>query len=145
MKRAGLSTQWVLLCGVLFLFTLSACNFPRTGVQIGGKPSHKGGPPPHAPAHGYRAKHNYHYYPTTQIYFDLSRKVYFYLEGGSWRMTVSLPDSLRVELGDSVTIAMDTDRPYTHHSEHKKKYPPGQLKKKNKGNKGHKGKKGKKW
>lgn len=27
---------------------------------------------------------------------------------------------------------MDTDKPYTHYQEHKRKYPPGQLKKKGK-------------
>jgi len=45
---------------------------------------------------------------------------------------VSLPTNLRVKLGDYVTIDMDTDKPYTHFAEHKKKYPPGQLKKKDK-------------
>jgi len=27
---------------------------------------------------------------------------------------------------------MDADKPYTHYEEHKRKYPPGQFKKKNK-------------
>jgi hypothetical protein len=39
---------------------------------------------------------------------------------------------MRVQLGDYVSIEMDTDRPYTKFKEHKKKYPPGQLKKKKK-------------
>jgi hypothetical protein len=45
-------------------------------------------------------------------------------------MSVSLPVEVRVRLGDHVNIEMDTDRPYTHFEMHKKKYPPGQLKKK---------------
>ena len=35
-----------------------------------------------------------------------------------------------MRLGDHVSIEMDTDKPYTHYQEHKRKYPPGQLKKK---------------
>jgi hypothetical protein len=44
----------------------------------------------------------------------------------------SLPGHLRLRLGDSVNIEMHTDKPYMRHSEHVKKYPPGQLKKKHK-------------
>jgi hypothetical protein len=97
----------------------------------------KGGPPPHAPAHGYRAKYNYQYYPYSGVYFDTYRKVYFYIEGDIWRMSVSLPQEIHVKLGDYVSIEMDIDKPYIHYEEHKHKYPPGQLKKK--------GKKKKKW
>jgi hypothetical protein len=58
--------------------------------------------------------------------------VYFYLEGDHWRMSVFLPSQLRVQLGAYVTIEMDSDKPYTRFEEHKRKYPPGQLKKKKK-------------
>ena len=47
-------------------------------------------------------------------------------------MSVSLPQNLRVRLGDHVIIEMDSDKPYTSYEEHKRKYPPGQLKKKKK-------------
>jgi hypothetical protein len=92
----------------------------------------KQGPPAHAPAHGYRAKHQYRYYPSRSVYFDTGRGLYFYLKGDSWEVGASLPSSLRVGLGDSVSIELDTDKPYTHHAEHVKKYPPGQQKKKGK-------------
>ena len=116
----------------------------RTGIHIdaGCEPKskppvqakkEKGGPPPHASAHGYLAKHTYQYYPQSGIYFDVHHKVYFYLEGDRWQVSVSSPDRLRVRLGQHVTIEMDTDRPYTSYDEHKRKYPPGQMKdKKNK-------------
>ncbi len=96
------------------------------------KPKHKkkGGPPPHAPAHGYRAKHEYRYYPSRSVYYDTDRGLYFYLKGKNWEVGASLPSSLRVELGDSVRIELDTDKPYIYHTEHAKKYPPGQMKKK---------------
>ena len=93
-------------------------------------PATKNGPPAHAPAHGYRAKHRYKYYPSCSVYFDIGRSVYFYLEGDSWRVSVELPDHLRVRLGGAVVVEMDTDKPYLHHKYHKQKYPPGQLKKK---------------
>jgi len=92
----------------------------------------KKGPPAHAPAHGYRAKHQYRYYPSRSVYYDTDRGLYFYLKGDNWEVGASLPNHLRIGLGDSVKIDLDTAKPYTHHAEHVKKYPPGQMKKKNK-------------
>ena len=124
------------LCCALVIISLSSCKTPTAGIQIGWPSGEvqktRGGPPPHAKAHGYRAKHAYRYYPNARTYFDIDRKVYFYLQGDIWRMSVSLPTQLRVQLGDYVTIEMDSDKPYTRFKEHKRKYPPGQLKKKNK-------------
>jgi len=95
----------------------------------------KGGPPPHAPAHGYRAKHQYRYYPSRSVYYDTGRGLYFYIKGDNWEVGASLPNSLRVELGDYVSMELDTDKPYIYHEDHVKKYPPGQMKNKNKKNK----------
>ncbi len=140
--------RWIDLMSVLIISTFIGCTATGGGVHIdwGDKPkktqhpkikTKKGGPPPHAPAHGYRAKYNYQYYPHNSVYFDTYRKVYFYIEGNMWRMSVSLPQEIHVKLGDYVSIEMDIDKPYIHYEEHKHKYPPGQLKKK--------GKKKKKW
>ena len=90
------------------------------------------GPPAHAPAHGYRAKRQYRYYPSRSVYYDTGRGLYFYLKGDNWEVGASLPGSLRVGLGDSVSIELETDKPYTHHAEHVKKYPKKQPKNKNK-------------
>jgi hypothetical protein len=136
------SALMLLLC-VLCFFTGTACHPLRAGIHIdtGSEPkskppaqakNRKGGPPPHAPAHGYRAKHTYQYYPQSGIYFDVHRKMYFYLEGDRWQVSVSLPDRLRVRLGEHVTLKMETDRPYIKYDEHKRKYPPGQMKHKKK-------------
>jgi len=92
----------------------------------------KGGPPPHAPAHGYRAKHHYRYYPSCSVYYDSGRKLYFYLKGDNWEIGASLPGSIRVRLGEYVSMELDTDKPYTYHEDHVKRYPPGKMKKKNK-------------
>jgi len=97
------------------------------------------GPPAHAPAYGYRAKHAYWYYPNSYVYFDAARRVYFYLEDDNWRVSVSLPRYFQVNLGGHVVIEMDSDRPYTRFDDHRKEFPPGHKKKnKNKKNKGKK-------
>jgi hypothetical protein len=93
------------------------------------------GPPAHAPAHGYRAKHQYRYYPSRSVYYDTGRGLYFYLKGDNWQVGASLPSSLRVGLGDYVSMELDTDKPYIHHKEHKKKFPAKKAQKK-KGKKG---------
>jgi len=127
-----------------FIVSIVACKTTAGTVRIGWdqdseisqahdcKKEEKGGPPSHAPAHGYRAKHTYHYYPNAQVYFDVFKEVYFYMQGQSWQVSASLPDGLNVRLGEYVAINMDSDKPYTQFKDHKKKYPPGQLKK-NKG------------
>jgi len=96
----------------------------------------KWGPPPHAPAHGYRAKYQYRYYPDCSVYHDTNRGLYFYLKGDNWEIGASLPGNLRMKLGDSVSLELDTDKPYIYHAEHVKQYPPGQVKDKGKNKKG---------
>ena len=95
---------------IMFLFiTFLIISF--NGVTLA--KSKKSGPPKHAKAHGYRAKHTYRYYPDAKVYYDVSRQSYFYLEGDNWRASVTLPDSVKVRLGDFVTVEMETDKPYT--------------------------------
>ena len=133
----------ILFC-LFFLLSMFGCYSTGGGVHVGlgdeqaappprgKKPKAKGGPPSHAPAHGYRAKHMYHYYPSERVYYDTGRGLYFFLEGNQWRMSVSLPGRLHVQLGEYVLIGMSSDRPYTDFEDHQRKYPPGQMKKKKK-------------
>ena len=122
-----LITKWpIFLITALFLISYSAFSTNEGNFRIGcssvfakGK---KAGPPPHAKAHGYRAKHTYRYYPSANAYYDVERKAYFYLEGNNWRMGVALPGSLSVRLGKYVTVEMDSDKPYTRFEEHKHLY-----------------------
>jgi hypothetical protein len=95
----------------------------------------KGGPPAHAKAHGYRAKHKYRYYPDCSVYHDTDRGLYFYIKGGNWEVGASLPNNLRMGLSESVSLELNTDRPYTDHADHVKQYPPKKMKKKKKKNK----------
>jgi hypothetical protein len=70
------------------------------------------GPPSHAPAHGYRHKRKYEYYPDNNVYYDPARKLYFYLQGDGWKTSVALPTSIRLNLGKSTSLELDTDLPY---------------------------------
>ena len=128
---------------------LSACVGPSGGYVSAGWGDHQKeevpgepdvpktkGPPAHAPAHGYRAKHAYRYYPNERTYYDTQRQLYFYLEGYGWQVGVTLPSYIQLS-NEYVSITLDTDKPYEYYDEHKRKYPPGQMKKGKK--------KGKKW
>jgi len=84
----------------------------------------RGGPPPWAPAHGYRAKHQYLYYPSVSVYFDIDRKVYFYQDRGKWKGGNSRPNSLYLRKDEAVHLDMDTDKPYKFHKDVTKRYPP---------------------
>ncbi len=128
-SRFGLKA---LLTPAILLIFSTGCAVQEVGVKIGDTKPPRGKPPAHAPAYGYRAKHIYRYYPEAYVYFDISRRVYFYFAGGVWRASVSLPASLKVKLGSAVTITMDTDKPYRDFAKHKAKYPPGWSKKKKK-------------
>lgn len=84
---------------------------------------HRGGPPDHAPAHGYRRKFEYRYYRSAQVYYEPARRLYWYIRGGQWEVTGRLPEG--IILGrDYVTFELETDTPYTYFDEHRSKYPP---------------------
>jgi hypothetical protein len=121
----------ILFTVIIFFTSLAGCR-TMTGIVIGTSyPAYEDeGPPPWAPAHGRRAKHQYRYYPYERVYFDPQQRVYFYLNGGRWQMSGSLPSTIRITVNDFVSLDMDSDRPYEHHNEVIKRYPPGQLKKK---------------
>jgi hypothetical protein len=137
---AGLTTCFFIIFTLLAL----GCSCDRINVKYEKEgnsgysksdPKHnqkKGGPPAHAKAHGYRAKHKYRYYPDCSVYLDTERGLYFYIKGDNWEVGASLPNNLQIRLGESVNLELDTDRPYTFHADHLKEYPPGKKNKKDK-------------
>lgn len=148
MNRKEVWINFILLLWCLF-FILS-CQGTRVIIENEPSPASspsykKGGPPPWAPAHGHRAKHKYRYYSSSRVYHHRERGAYFYYKDGQWRVSISLPSSIRIDVGDYVTLEMDTDKPYKWDREVIKKYPPGQRKKKHKKHKKHKKKKKNKW
>lgn len=72
-----------------------------------------GGPPPWAPAHGWRAKHHYVYYPDAEVYYAPASNRWFWLDGNGWQAGINLPRALRhfVRTG-GIDIDLDVDRPY---------------------------------
>ncbi|SFS19662.1 hypothetical protein SAMN05216570_4082 [Dyella sp. OK004] len=76
-----------------------------------------GGPPPWAPAHGWRAKHHYTYYPEGEVYYAPDTRMWFWLDGGSWRSGISLPIDFQgyVRTG-GISIDLDDERPYVEHT-----------------------------
>jgi hypothetical protein len=127
----------ILLVIPFLFFTLITCGSSRGGIRSAsvkgtvGTPGSqvKKGPPAHAPAHGYRAKFHYRYYPSFSVYFDINRNLYFYLAGNDWRVASTLPAQINIKSSRYVIIKMDTDKPYLDHKKHKQKYPPGWAKK----------------
>jgi len=127
-------TNRILVFFFISSFILSGCQ--GMSVTMGSRspsktsPEYKdGGPPPWAPAHGYRAKYKYRYYPSTRVYYNEGSRVYFYYREGQWKASASLPVGIRLDFNDFVTLEMNTDKPYKYDREVVKRYPPGQLKK----------------
>ena len=70
-------------------------------------------PPPWAPAHGWRAKHQYVYYPSAEVYYEPASRMWFWLGGDGWQAGINLPIALQGYVGvGGVNIALDIDRPY---------------------------------
>jgi hypothetical protein len=85
----------------------------------------KNGPPPWAPAHGYRAKTRQIYFPEQNFYYDTQRGVYIYLNGPNWEVNVKLPSIFAaIDLGRAakVELKLNTDFPQQYNAEHQLKY-----------------------
>lgn len=83
---------------------------------------HGGGPPPWAPAHGYRAKQKYRYYPQYNVYQDPASGLFFSFQAGAW-IKGGLPAGLDPRnLGRGYTFEGDRDEPYRGNDVHKDKY-----------------------
>jgi len=135
------TARMVLVCIAMVALFGGCRTFGSVGVgmEAGGpppphyeEPPHGKGPPPHAPAHGYREMHRYRYYPEAQVYYDTGSHIYFFIDNGGWQMGATLPHHFANDLDGYVHIEMDTDKPYQHFDENRRQYPPGQVKKKEK-------------
>ena len=83
------------------------------------------GPPPWAPAHGYKAKTRYVYFPQQNIYYDLKKNVYIYPQGPSWSFGISLPTIFgNINLGSQrqVELYYYSENPEKYNKQHKTKY-----------------------
>lgn len=81
------------------------------------------GPPPWAARHWYRRNHAYYYYPGCDVYYRPADRVWFYLDGGAWRIGARLPGSIRVDFDHAVSLNIESDRPYIYHERVVTYYP----------------------
>ena len=81
------------------------------------------GPPPWAPARGFRRNRDYYYYPGADLYFRPADRVWFYIDGREWRFGASLPASIHVDFDRSVAVQMESDQPYRFHNDVRVYYP----------------------
>ncbi len=82
------------------------------------------GPPPWAASHWYRRSYAYYYYPGYDVYYRPSDRMWFFLDGGSWRFGAQLPRSVHVDFGRAVPLSLEADRPYVYHEKIVTYYPP---------------------
>lgn len=69
-------------------------------------------------------KHSYWYYPSSEIYYDRGREMFFYFQDGRWMAESSLPNSIHINALEAVPLELKTERPYLYFSRHRKQYPP---------------------
>ena len=87
----------------------------------------KNGPPPWAPAHGYRAKQHV-YFPDYYTFYDPYRNGYVYWNNSNWAFSPSVPGFLtnvnlggaRIQLMSDVPLAT---HPETYYSTYSRQYP----------------------
>lgn len=78
-------------------------------------------------AYAQAKNYSYRYYPSSQVYFDLERQWYFYLEDGNWKTAYALPEGFEVFEDEAVVLEMANERPYSAFETHRSVYPPGRV------------------
>lgn len=84
-----------------------------------------GGPPPWAPAHGYRAQTQHIYFPSLNIYFDLHRNLYYFLSGNRWIASPRLPIGIPLpvlQMAPKVQLNVVTPTPFRFNDQHRVTY-----------------------
>ncbi len=106
---------------------LAGCRGPRFPV-----------PPPIIIDDGYhqrprhRIKHyRYRYFPGSQVYYDSSRRIYFYFSNNTWLSVPVLPPHIHLDMHNYVTVDLEGPKPHIHHKNVIKRYPPRVIKKQN--------------
>ncbi len=128
----------LLISGLLFLSGDILAQGKGHGKGNGNKEKGKGnaegfgekekghGPPPWAPAHGYRRRHIY--FPDQKVYYDNTKGVYISMTNGKWEVSAEIPIALKgVDLKVAAKVELDLDNmdnPQSKFEEHLKLYPP---------------------
>lgn len=85
------------------------------------------GPPPWAPAHGFRAKTRHVYFPEYNFYFDIEKRVYIHFQAGKWMVSADLPSRLgniNLRNASKFELDIDIDNPQIYNSEHQMRFRP---------------------
>jgi hypothetical protein len=78
-------------------------------------------PPSHAKAYGYKKK-TYYYYPSHNIYYDVSAKEYIVFRSGKWMKVKALPKGIKIEPAGKVTFSYGGKNIYKYNHAHIAKY-----------------------
>lgn len=89
------------------------------------------GPPPWAPAHGYRAKQHV-YFPDYHFFYDARRSGYVYWNNGNWAFSAVLPAFIaNIDLGNARMQLMSdiplNARPEIYYDDYYRSYPPRRV------------------
>ena len=109
----------------LLLFALLGLVL-STEIVAQGK-SNGQGPPPWAPAHGFRVKTRHVYFPEYNLYFDIEKKVYIHFQAGKWTVTAELParlGNINLRNASKFELDIDIDNPQIYNSEHQMRFRP---------------------
>ena len=122
MKR-GAARVGVALAALLPVFPgcVTVVDRPSDEVVV---ESDRHGPPPWAPAYGWRRQHEtYYYYPGGQVYYYPSLRRYYWLEGKDWRYGDRLPRYYVIQENKRVALDLEYE-PHTQHAKIREMYPP---------------------
>jgi hypothetical protein len=125
----------LILVGLVWLGAMSLATLSGTGCSSGRTLivySDKHGPPPHAPAHGYRCKHRHghddvelRYDSSVQVYVVVGRRDHYFIDDYYFRVTDGGWYSCRSVSGPWVRCSVDRVPPglskrHAHHEDGKK-------------------------
>lgn len=85
------------------------------------------GPPPWAPAHGFRAKTRHVYFPEYNFYFDIEKRVYIHFQAGKWTVSSDLPtklNNINLRNASKFELDIDIDNPQIYNGEHQMRFRP---------------------
>jgi hypothetical protein len=83
------------------------------------------GPPSWAPAHGYRSQTRHIYFPQHNVYYDMNRQSYLYLNGRNWTVSASVPSIyVGINFGRAAQVELNYggNDPYRYNQVHVVEY-----------------------
>jgi hypothetical protein len=124
MKENRMKLHVAIMPAALLLLISGCVGVVERPADVEVVESNRQGPPPWAPAHGWRRQNEtYYYYPTTQVYYYPSARRYYWLEGREWRYGERLPRYYAIRDNERVILDLDYE-PHRQHAKIREMYPP---------------------